>query len=486
MSTLPPTLHDARDRLRARETSSSELTDAYLERIGALDSGIGAYLTLDPEGARAAAREADRRLRRGDAPSLCGVPWACKDVISTRGVETTAGSRILEGYRPPFDATVVARLRSAGAVMLGKTNCDEFAMGSSNENSAYGPVRNPWDRSRVPGGSSGGSAAAVAAELALFALGTDTGGSVRQPASLCGIVGLRPSYGRVSRYGVVAFSSSQDQVGPLTRDVRDAALVMNVIAGHDPLDGTTVPGPAEEYTRELGTDVRGLRLGVPKEYLVKGTEPGVERAFRAAVEELEHLGARVEEVSLPLTDLALAVYYVISPAECSANLARYDGVRFGPRIVGKNYLDTYRRTRGAGFGPEVKRRIMLGTYALSAGYYDAYYKKAQQVRTLIKREFDEVLSRVDLLVTPTSPTVAFPLGAKTADPLAMYLADVDTLPVNIAGLPGVSIPCGLSDGLPVGLQVIGKAFDEARLLRVAYAYERATPHHALRPRDVAA
>jgi aspartyl-tRNA(Asn)/glutamyl-tRNA(Gln) amidotransferase subunit A len=479
---LPGTVHEAAELLGRREVSSLELTDACFERIQSLDDGIHAYLTLDREGARRAAREADERLAGGDVQPLCGIPWACKDVISTRGVETTAGSQILRGYIPPFDATVVTRLREAGAVMLGKTNCDEFAMGSSNENSGYGPVRNPWDRDRVPGGSSGGSAAAVAAQLALMALGTDTGGSVRQPAALCGLVGLRPSYGRVSRYGIVAFSSSQDQVGPLTWDVRDCALVLNVIAGHDPLDGTTVPRSPEDFARELGREPKGLRFGVPKEYVVKGTEPGVVKAFRAAVRDFERLGGKVQEVSLPLTDVALAVYYVISPAECSANLARYDGVRFGPRVEGSDYLDTYRRTRGAGFGPEVKRRIMLGTYALSAGYYDAYYKKAQQVRTLIKREFDAVLEKVDFLLTPTSPTVAFPLGAKTADPLQMYLADVDTLPVNIAGLPAVSIPCGLSDGLPVGLQIIGRAFDEARLLGVAHAYEQSTSHHEQRPK----
>ena len=478
---LPATAHEASGLLRRREISSVELTDAFLERIGALDEHIGAYLAVDAPGARQAARVADERLASGHADALTGIPWACKDVISTAGLETTAGSRILKGYLPPFDATVVQRLKAAGAVMLGKTNCDEFAMGSSNENSAYGPVHNPADLSRVPGGSSGGSAAAVAAEMAIFALGTDTGGSVRQPASLCGVVGLRPSYGRVSRYGIVAFSSSQDQVGPLTWDVHDCALVLNAIAGDDPMDSTTVSMP-EDFARELGQDIAGMRFGVPKEYVVEGTEPAIEAAIRAGVREIERLGGAVEEVSLPLSDVALAVYYVISPAECSANLARYDGVRFGPRVVGVDAIDTYRRTRGAGFGAEVKRRIMLGTYALSAGYYDAYYKKAQQVRTLIKKEFDDVLARVDFLLTPTSPTVAFELGAKTADPLAMYLSDVDTLPVNIAGLPAISVPCGLSRGLPIGLQIIGRAFDEARLLRVAYAYEQATPHHVWRPR----
>ena len=477
---LPATAHEASALLHRREVSSLELTDAYLERIAALDERIGAFLALDAAGARRAARAADERLAAGRADALTGIPWACKDVISTAGIETTAGSRILKGYLPPFDATVVARLRQAGAVMLGKTNCDEFAMGSSNENSAYGPVRNPADLSRVPGGSSGGSAAAVAAEMALFALGTDTGGSVRQPASLCGVVGLRPSYGRVSRYGVIAFSSSQDQVGPITWDVHDCALVLNAIAGDDEMDSTTVDMP-DDFARELGQGIEGLRFGVPKEYLVAGTEPAVEAAIRSAVREIERLGGAIEEVSLPLTDVALAVYYVISPAECSANLARYDGVRFGPRVVGADAIETYRRTRGAGFGSEVKRRIMLGTYALSAGYYDAYYKKAQQVRTLIKKEFDAVLARVDFLLTPTSPTVAFELGAKASDPLAMYLSDVDTLPVNIAGLPAISVPCGVSRGLPIGLQIIGRAFDEARLLRVAFAYEQATPHHLWRP-----
>jgi aspartyl-tRNA(Asn)/glutamyl-tRNA(Gln) amidotransferase subunit A len=480
---LPSSAHDAAELLARREMSSLELTDMYLERISALDSDLGAYLRVDPDGAREAARRADaRRRKQRSVPALCGVPWACKDVISTRGLETTAGSKILKGYVPPFDATVVSRLREADAVMLGKTNCDEFAMGSSTENSAYLPARNPWDTSRVPGGSSGGSAAAVAAETSLFALGTDTGGSVRQPASLCGIVGLRPSYGRVSRYGVVAFSSSQDQVGPLTRDVRDCALVLNAIAGKDSLDSTTMPLDEEDFTHELDAGIRGMRFGVPKEYVTEGTEPGVARVFSEAVRQFERLGGRVEEVSLPLTDTALAVYYLLSPAECSANLARYDGVRYGPRVEGPDLIETYRRTRGAGFGAEVKRRIVLGTYALSAGYYDAYYKKAQQVRTLIKKEFDEVLSRVDLLLTPTSPTVAFPLGAKTADPLAMYLSDADTLPVNIAGLPAVSVPCGFSDGLPVGLQIVGKAFDESRLLRAAYAFEQSTSHHRERPR----
>ena len=382
---------------------------------------------------------------------------------------------------PPYSATVVERLDGPGAVMVGKTNLDEFAMGSSNENSAFGPVRNPWDPSRVPGGSSGGSAVAVATGEAIFALGTDTGGSIRQPAALTGVVGMKPTYGRVSRYGVVAFASSLDQVGPLTNDVEDAAIVCEALFGVDPADATTMALPSEDLRRDIEKGVRGLRLGIPKEYFVTGIEPGVERRVREALRELEGLGARLVDVSLPSTDYALGVYYLIQPAEASANLARYDGVRFGLRVEGRDYIDTYKRTRGEGFGVEVKRRMILGTYALSAGYYDAYYVKAQKVRTVIKAEFERVFTQVDALVTPTSPTVAFEIGAKTNDPLAMYLNDVFTLPVNIAGLPGISVPCGLSDGLPVGLQVIANAFDEAMLFRVAAAYERATEHHLARP-----
>jgi len=382
---------------------------------------------------------------------------------------------------PPYSATVVERLDGPGAVMVGKTNLDEFAMGSSNENSAFGPVRNPWDPSRVPGGSSGGSAVAVATGAAIFALGTDTGGSIRQPAALTGVVGMKPTYGRVSRYGVVAFASSLDQVGPLTNDVEDAAIVCEALFGIDPADATTMALPSEDLRRDIEKGVRGLRLGIPKEYFVTGIEPGVERRVREALRELEGLGARLIDVSLPSTDHALGVYYIIQPAEASANLARYDGVRFGLRVEGRDYIDTYKRTRGEGFGAEVKRRMILGTYALSAGYYDAYYVKAQKVRRVIKAEFERVFTQVDALVTPTSPTVAFEIGAKTNDPLAMYLNDVFTLPVNIAGLPGISVPCGLSDGLPVGLQVIANAFDEATLFRVAAAYERATEHHLARP-----
>jgi aspartyl-tRNA(Asn)/glutamyl-tRNA(Gln) amidotransferase subunit A len=414
---------------------------------------------------------------------------ALKDVLITEGVRTTCGSRILESFVPVEDGTVTRRLAAAGAVLLGKTNMDEFAMGSSTENSGYFPTCNPWDLERVPGGSSGGSAAAVAAGLAPYALGTDTGGSIRQPGSLCGIVGLKPTYGRVSRYGLVAFASSLDQIGPLARDVEDCAHVLGAIAGNDPLDATSLPGPADDYIGALRKGVRGLKLGVPREYFVAGMEPGVERAVKQALNVLEGLGAELGDVSLPHTDYGLASYYLIAPAECSANLARYDGVKYGLSAPDAETLwDGYFKTRGRGFGAEVKRRIMLGTYALSSGYYDAYYLKAQKIRTLIKQDFDRAFERFDALVAPTSPGVAFRLGAKTADPVAMYLNDVCTIPVNLAGLPGVSLPCGLAPApdapereLPVGLQVIGKPLDEAMVLRVAHAYEQATDWHTRTP-----
>ncbi|MGH2450742.1 MAG: Asp-tRNA(Asn)/Glu-tRNA(Gln) amidotransferase subunit GatA [Candidatus Limnocylindria bacterium] len=472
MTDLPRTVAEAGERLRRREASAVELAEIALAR--AEGDEHNAWLLVARERALAQARAADERLRAGDAPPLCGIPWACKDIIGTRGVETTAASRILKGYVPPYSATVVELLDAQGAVMIGKTNLDEFAMGSSSENSAFGPVRNPWDRTRVPGGSSGGSAVAVAAGQAVFSLGTDTGGSSRPPASRCGVVGMKPTYGRVSRYGVVAFASSLDQVGPFANDVHGTAAVCAALVGADPQDATTMPLPAEDLLRELDAGVRGMRLGVPREFFVSGMEPGVEAAVRGALREYERLGADLVEVSLPSTDHGLAVYYLIQPAEASANLARYDGVRYGPRVEGRDLEETYRRTRGAGFGAEVKRRMILGTYALSAGYYDAYYVKAQKVRTLIKAEFDAVFAGVDALLTPTSPNVAFRLGEKLDDPLAMYLNDAYTLPVNIAGLPGISVPCGLSEGLPVGLQVIAPSFREATLFRVAAAYERAT------------
>ena len=481
------TVHESAELLRGRQASSRELTEAALERIASVDPQVNAFLTITADQALEQADAADARMAAGERGDLLGVPVAIKDVLATRGAPTTCGSLMLENFVSPYEATVVRRLFDAGAVMLGKTNMDEFAMGSSTENSAFEPTRNPWDLSRVPGGSSGGSAAAVAAGMAPYALGSDTGGSIRQPAALCGVVGMKPTYGRVPRWGVVAFASSLDQVGPFTNTVEDAAIVCETIFGKDERDATMVDLPGDQLRRELDKGVKGLRLGVPKEYFaVKGMEPGVEKAVRDALGVLEREGATLVEVSLSLTDHGLAVYYIIQPAEASANLARYDGVRYGLRVDGPDLLETYRRTRGKGFGPEVKRRMILGTYALSAGYYDAYYVKAQKVRTLIKAEYDRVFETVDALVTPTSPTVAFALGAKVNDPLAMYLNDVFTLPVNIAGLPGISVPCGLSEGLPVGLQVIANSYQESSMFRVAAAYERATPHHLARPETVAA
>ncbi len=475
------TIHEARERLAAGEFTAVKLTEAVIDRILAVDNDVKAYLTLVPEEALAQARAADERRAAGEEGPLLGIPLAIKDVLCTKGIPTTCGSRILEDFIPPYDATVVARLKAAGAVLLGKTNLDEFAMGSSTENSAFFPTHNPWDLSRVPGGSSGGSAAAVAADECLGALGTDTGGSVRQPAAFCGVVGLKPTYGRVSRYGLVAFASSLDQVGVLAQDVTDAALLLGVIAGHDPRDSTSVDAPVPDYTAALTGDIRGVRVGVPQEYFIEGMQPEVEAAVRAAVDQLADLGAEVQEVSLPHTDYALPVYYLIAPAEASANLARYDGVRYGLRVDGGGLIGTYKATRGQGFGPEVKRRIMLGTYALSAGYYDAYYLKAQKVRTLIKADFDAAFEQVDAIVAPTSPTTAFRIGEKVDDPLQMYLSDVFTLSVNLAGICGISVPCGFDgQGLPIGMQIMGPAFGEGRVLRVAHAYEQATGWHERR------
>jgi aspartyl-tRNA(Asn)/glutamyl-tRNA(Gln) amidotransferase subunit A len=485
-------VHEMTRLLRTGEVSSRVLTEAHLAASRRQNHALNAWLVIDRKGALVQADAADRRLaeaRRAGAAGvaalhpLCGVPVGLKDLVSVKGGQATAGSKILKGYVAPFDSTVTARLRQAGAVILGKTNMDEFAMGSSTEHSAYGPTANPWDLTRVPGGSSGGSAAAVAAYHVPVSIGTDTGGSIRQPASLCGIVGLKPTYGRVSRYGIVAFASSLDQIGPLARDARDAAILLHAVSGRDERDATSAPIPVPDELLDLPASddeaasyLKGLRLALPREYFVEGMEPGVAARVREAVAAMEAAGAKIEEVSLPHTDYGLASYYIIAPAECSSNLARYDGVVYGyaDRSSG-DYIADYLCTRGTGFGPEVKRRIMLGTYALSAGYYDAYYVKAQKVRTLIKADFDAVWAAgFDAICAPTSPTVAFPMGARLEDPVAMYLSDACTLPVNMAGLPGMSIPAGLSDGLPVGLQLVGAPWRELGMLRLARAYEAIT------------
>ena len=469
------TAHEARTLLDGGEVTSVELTTAVLERISQVEDSVKAFVTVTDELAMRQAEQADVRIAAGDVQPLTGVPMVLKDNMITRGVRTTCSSRMLENFVPPYDATVTGQLYEQGAVLVGKGNLDEFAMGSSNENSAFHPTHNPWALDRVPGGSSGGPAAAVAADECMFALGSDTGGSIRQPASLCGIVGMKPTYGLVSRFGLVAFASSLDQIGPLTKDVRDCAITLNAIAGNDPNDSTSLCVDMPDYTQTLTEDLKGLRIGVPVEYFGEGLEAGVEGAVREAIDVMRSLGAEVEETSLPSTRHALAVYYIIAPSEASANLARYDGVKYGFSAQDADSVwDALEKTRQFGFGPEVKRRIMLGTYALSAGYYDAYYVQAQRVRTLIRREFEQVFTRFDAVVMPTSPTVAFKLGEKTADPLQMYLNDILTIPANIAGIPGISVPAGMSDGLPVGLQIMGPALSEETMLRIAYAYEQAT------------
>jgi aspartyl-tRNA(Asn)/glutamyl-tRNA(Gln) amidotransferase subunit A len=477
------TIHEAHDLLLKKQISSVELTQAYLDRLHQVEPRIQALMTVTDELALAQAREADACLARGEAGPLTGIPAAMKDVLCTSGVLTTCSSKMLEKFIPPYDAAVVQKLKEAGMVMVGKANMDEFAMGSSTENSAYFTTHNPWDTARVPGGSSGGSAAAVAAGEAIYALGSDTGGSIRQPAGFCGIVGLKPTYGRVSRYGLVAFASSLDQIGPMTQDVTDAALVMNAIAGFDNRDATSLPCEVPDYTRSLTGDIKGMKLGVPKEYFVDGMEPEVAQAIRTAIAGLAEMGVEIDwEVSLPSTPYALAVYYIIAPSEASANLARYDGVKYGYSYPNTdNMWEAMEKTRQFGFGAEVKRRIMLGTYALSSGYYDAYYLKAQKVRTLIRREFDDAFTKYDALITPTSPTVAFKIGEKADDPLQMYLSDVCTLPINIAGVPAISIPAGFAGGLPIGLQIIAKPFAEKTIFRVAYAYEQATGWQKRKP-----
>jgi aspartyl-tRNA(Asn)/glutamyl-tRNA(Gln) amidotransferase subunit A len=463
---------EVRDLLRKKQVSSVELTRFYLERISRYDGGLKAYLKVTEETALQMAGEADERIARGEESPLLGVPFGMKDILCTKGIETTCASRILKGFIPPYDATVIRKLNESGYVHLGRLNMDEFAMGSSTENSAFQVTQNPWDADRIPGGSSGGSAAAVGAGLCTAALGTDTGGSIRQPASLCGVVGMKPTYGRVSRYGLVAFASSLDQVGPLTRSVRDCATVLGVIAGHDTMDSTSIPQDVPDYMGFIGKDIKGMRIGIPREYFVEGMDEDVRRSVEDAIRLLEGQGAIPVSISLPHSEFALATYYIICTAEASSNLARYDGVKYGLRVEGKDIIEMYKRTRSAGFGKEVKRRIILGTYVLSSGYYDAYYRKANQVRTLIKGDFDEAFEACDLIVTPVSPTTAFKVGEKMEDPLTMYLSDIFTIPVNLAGLPALSVPCGFDgQGLPIGLQIIGRPLDEGRILQMAYVVE---------------
>ncbi len=477
------TLYETHQQLKQKQISSLELTRAYLERIQQVDSKVKALVSVTAEKALEQARQADNLIAAGKMTPLTGVPVIIKDNMCTRGIKTTCSSKMLGNFIPPYNATVIEKLNAAGMVMMGKANMDEFAMGSSTENSAFFTTRNPWDLNRVPGGSSGGSAAAVAAGEAVYALGSDTGGSIRQPAGFCNVTGLKPTYGRVSRYGLVAFASSLDQIGPMTQDVRDCALVMNGIAGYDERDSTSATQEVPDYTKSLVADIKGLRIGVPKEYFVEGMQPEVKTGIETAIQKLAELGAIVDwNVSLPSTPYALAVYYIIAPSEASANLARYDGVKYGFSYQeGNSMWDNMQKTRQFGFGPEVKRRIMLGTYALSSGYYDAYYLKAQKVRTLIRQEFDQAFTKYDLLVTPTSPGVPFKIGEKTNDPVQMYLSDVCTLPINIAGIPAISIPAGFAGGLPIGLQFIGRPFSEETLFRAAFTYQQATNWHMKKP-----
>ena len=476
------TIHQLVEQLRAGELSSRDATQACLDRVEQVDSRLNAFISLDAADALAQASLADQARAAGEDQPLLGVPVAVKDVLAVKDQPLNCASKILGEFNSPYDATVIQKLRDAGAVIFGRLNLDEFAMGSSTENSAFGPTRNPWNTDCIPGGSSGGSAVAVAADECIASLGSDTGGSIRQPAALCGCVGLKPTYGRVSRYGLVAFASSLDQVGPFTKDVRDAAMLLQVIAGADELDSTNVPEPVPNYAAALSGGVKGLRIGLPREYQVEGLDPEVKAATDAAVKQLEALGAEVREISLPHTEYAVATYYIVATAEASSNLARFEGVRYGARLGGASPEEMNRKTRGAGFGEEVKRRIILGTYVLSSGYYDAYYLRAQKVRTLIRQDFLKAFEEVDLIASPTTPTPAFKIGEKSGDPLQMYLSDIYTISCNLAGLCGISVPCGFSgDGLPMGLQLLGKPFGESDLLRAAYAYEQATDWHTQRP-----
>jgi aspartyl-tRNA(Asn)/glutamyl-tRNA(Gln) amidotransferase subunit A len=477
------TIHQLHELLSKKEVTSKEITESTLKRIESVEEKVNAYTTLTPELAIKQATQADKNIGQGKLSTLTGIPLAIKDVLCIQGVKTTCGSKILGNFIAPYDATVIKKLREKDVVFIGRTNMDEFAMGSTTETSHFGTTRNPWDLGRIPGGSSGGSAAAVSADECIGALGSDTGGSIRQPAACCGLVGLKPTYGRVSRFGLVAFASSLDQIGPMTKDVKDTAILMNEICGYDPLDTTSVDTEVPDYTQVLGREVKGMSVGIPREYFIEGLDGEVEGPIREAVKVLEGLGMEIKEVSLPHTEYAVAVYYLIAPAEASSNLARYDGVRYGyrtPEDVG--LLDMYKRSRSEGFGAEVKRRIMLGTYALSAGYYDAYYKKASQVRTLIRNDFEKAFKECDVIVTPTYPTTAFKIGEKVDDPLKLYLSDIFTIPANLAGIAGISIPCGLSsEGLPIGLQILANFFQEEKLLKVAHAYEQHTKWHLKKP-----
>jgi aspartyl-tRNA(Asn)/glutamyl-tRNA(Gln) amidotransferase subunit A len=477
------TVSEARDLLDRKEISVTDVINSVYQRIDAIEDRVKAYLTLTREKAADMAQEAQKRIDMSEKGAcLLGIPLAVKDNMSTKGITTTCASKILFNFLPPYESTATSRLTAQGYVLIGKTNLDEFAMGSSTENSGFHATKNPWNLERVPGGSSGGSAAAVAADECIAALGSDTGGSIRQPAALCGVVGLKPTYGRVPRYGLVAFASSLDQIGTLTKNVTDSALLMNAIAGHDPRDSTSAPVPVPDFTQVLGNDIKGMKVGIPEEYFIEGLDKEVDSSVKEAVRKLETIGAAPVQISLPHTEYAIATYYILATSEASSNLARYDGVKYGLRVEGKDLMEMYMKTRSQGFGAEIKRRIMLGTYALSSGYYEAYYRKAQQVRTLIKRDFDDAFKKVDIILAPTSPTAAFKAGEKTSDPLQMYLSDIFTISVNLAGVPAMSVPCGFtSNNLPIGLQMIGKHFDEEAIFKAAYAYEQATDWHRRKP-----
>lgn len=478
MDLLKLTIKELREKLKNKEVTSVELTETFFKRIEEVEDKVEAFMLVTKDEAMEQAKAADERIAAGEDTPLLGIPVSVKDLFCTKDITTTCSSKILENFVPPYDATVVKKLKEAGAVIVAKNNMDEFAMGSSTENSAYKKTKNPWDLTRVPGGSSGGSAASVASLTSVISIGTDTGGSIRQPASCCGIVGLKPTYGRCSRFGMIAFASSLDQAGPFAKTVEDAALTLNVIAGHDEMDSTSVVDEVPDFTSKLGKDIKGLKIGLPKEYFIKGMEEGVEERIKESIEKLKDLGAKIKEISLPHTEYAVSVYYLIATAEASANLARFDGIRYGLRVDNGNGLNgLYKDTREQGFGAEVKRRIMLGTYGLSAGYYDAYYEKASRVRTLIKQDFDNAFKECDVILTPTAATTAFKIGERSADPLTMYLSDIFTISTNLAGLPGISVPCGFSNDMPVGLQFIGNMMDEETMLQVAHAYEQATDFH---------